>query len=172
MDIVNFIRSYPVWAQLLFVACIGVQLCLALLVPRETQTSTGQVNKGAPQAAAPHQTASGQGNIQIAQAANVHIGAVSQSNQVHAEKLASFIVEGQKLRARLDESPLPIAEHNAWVEQANEYLRANLGAAYEVRFGDFSGMTFYGNASDRSKISRSIDGRSRRLHEFISELSR
>ncbi|TAK89878.1 MAG: hypothetical protein EPO06_10725 [Burkholderiaceae bacterium] len=172
MDIVNFIRSYPAWAQVLFVVCLVVQLFLALLAPREAQPSTGQATKGMSSVNAPQQSASGHGNIQIAQAANVHIGALPQANQIHAEKLASFIVEGQRLRERLSEVPPPVGEHNAWVERVNDYLRTNVGAAYEVRFGDFSGMTFYGDASERSNMSRSIEGRSRRLHEFIAELSR
>jgi hypothetical protein len=67
---------------------------------------------------------------------------------------------------------LPIGEHNAWVDRVGEYLRDNLGKAYEARFSDFSGMKFLGDGSDRSRMSRSIEGRSRRLNEFMSELSR
>lgn len=98
---------------------------------------------------------------------------VSRSAQRHhAEQLANFIVVAQKLRQRLGDNPLPIKDHNDWVARVNEYLRTNLGSAYEVRFSDFSGMTFYGDGSERSKMSQSLEGRSRRLHEFISEISR
>ena len=90
----------------------------------------------------------------------------------HAEKLSGFIKEAQQLRTRLNENPLPIKDHNEWVERVNKYLKENLGSAYEVRFNDFSGMTFYGDNSEKSKMSRSLEGRSRRLHEFISEKSR
>jgi hypothetical protein len=38
------------------------------------------------------------------------------------------------------------------------YLRDNLGPDSEVRFGDFSGMVFYGDGSERSKMSNSIEG--------------
>ena len=92
--------------------------------------------------------------------------------QRYRGQLAAFLTEAQQLRTRLDEVPLPIGEHNAWVDRVGEYLRDNLGKAYEVRFSDFSGMTFYGDGSDRSRMSRSIEGRSRRLNEFMAELSR
>jgi len=92
--------------------------------------------------------------------------------QQQAAKLADFIKEAQKLRQRLDENPLPKRDHNEWVEHVSKYLQENLGTAYEARYSDFSGMTFYGDGSERSKMSRSIEGRSRRLHEFIAELSR
>jgi hypothetical protein len=90
----------------------------------------------------------------------------------HREQLAIFLTEAQRLRGRLDEEPLPVRAHNEWVDRVGAYLRQNLGKAYEVRFSDFGGMTFYGDGSERSQMSRSIDGRSRRLSEFISELSR
>ncbi|GAI80121.1 unnamed protein product, partial [marine sediment metagenome] len=34
-----------------------------------------------------------------------------------------------------------------------------------------SGMVFYGSGSEKSQFQKAIDGRLRRLHEFISELS-
>jgi len=92
--------------------------------------------------------------------------------KLQAEKLAAFIQEAQAFRAQLDKVPLPVAEHNAWVARVEAWLRDNLGVAYAVRFSDFSGMTFYGNGSEKSNMSRSLEGRSRRLHEFIAELSR
>jgi hypothetical protein len=92
------------------------------------------------------------------------------NHQQHKDRLAAFLTEAQQLRSRLDEKPLPIADHNSWVDRVSQYLRDNFGKAHEVRFGDFSGMTFYGDGSERSKMSTSIDGRSRRLHQFISEL--
>ena len=85
--------------------------------------------------------------------------------------LAQFVTEAQQLRGRLDEDPLPIGDHNEWVDRTSEYLRAHLGAAYEVRFSDFSGMVFYCDGSERSQMSNSLDGRSRRLHEFLQELA-
>lgn len=85
--------------------------------------------------------------------------------------LAQFVTEAQQLRKRLDEDPLPIADHNEWVERTSEYLRAHLGAAYEVRFSDFSGVVFYGDGSDRSQMSKSLEGRTRRLQEFLHELA-
>src|SRR5262245_3297226 len=81
--------------------------------------------------------------------------------QQHQGQLAGFITEAQQLRKRLNEDPLPTGEHNAWVDRVDKYLHDNLGEVFVVRFGDLSGMTLHGNASERSKISRSIEGRSR-----------
>lgn len=92
------------------------------------------------------------------------------NHKKHKDQLAAFLVEAQQLRKRLNEDPLPIQDHNEWVQRVSEYLSEHFGKAYEVRFGDFSGMTFYGDGSERSRLSRSIEGRSRRLHEFISEM--
>jgi hypothetical protein len=92
------------------------------------------------------------------------------SFQQQKDQLAAFLKEAQLLRARLREEPLPVNDHNAWVERVSTYLRENFGAAHEVRFSDFSGMTFHGDGTMRSEMSRSLDGRSRRLHEFISGL--
>jgi len=95
----------------------------------------------------------------------------SSRNHRHREQLAHFLTEAQQLRRRLDEVPLPVRDHNEWVDRVGGYHRHHLGKAYEVRFSDFSGMTFYGDGSERSQMARSIDGRSRRLSEFMSELS-
>jgi hypothetical protein len=90
--------------------------------------------------------------------------------KVALEKLSLFIKEGQQLKSRLGENPLPIQDHNDWVDRVDEHLEREFGNEYVTRFSNFSGMVFYGNASERSKMERSIDGRLRRLHEFISEL--
>jgi hypothetical protein len=103
----------------------------------------------------------------------IYLHRASDSSVVHAshrDLLSSYLTEAQKLRSRLGEQPLPVSDHNAWVEKVSVYLRENLGPSFEVRFSDFSGMTFYGDGSDRSQMSRSLEGRSRRLHEFIAEL--
>jgi hypothetical protein len=92
--------------------------------------------------------------------------------QRRREQLATILTEAQQLRTRLNEDRLLVGEHNAWIDRVCEYLRNNLGKAYEVRFNDFSGMSFYGDGSERSKMSNSIEGRSRRLTEFMSELDR
>lgn len=89
---------------------------------------------------------------------------------IDPEKMADFIREGQALRARLKEEPLPIRERDDWVERMVSYFKQHKGGAYETRLTDFSGMTFFGNGSERSRMDISIDGRVRRLHEFISEL--
>lgn len=88
----------------------------------------------------------------------------------HREQLGRYLSEAQGLRSRLSEQLLPIADHNAWVDRVNDYLRTNIGHDFEVRFSDFSGMVFYGDGSEKSKMSHSLEGRSRRLHEFIAEL--
>jgi hypothetical protein len=132
MELVNFFRSYPVWAQVIFIACIVVQLCLALLAPREARKVGEQSTNAPAPLSGPQQSASGTGNIQIARATNVHIASAPKERQSpHAEKMASFIVEAQKLRDRLGETPLPVRDHNEWGERVNQYLKANLG----VRIG-------------------------------------
>lgn len=88
-----------------------------------------------------------------------------------AATLGKFLTEGQQLLPESRDSPLKIREHNDWVERAEAYLGQHLGSAYVVRFSDFSGMTFYGDGSERSNLRKSVDGRSRRLHEFIAEVS-
>jgi hypothetical protein len=90
--------------------------------------------------------------------------------QQHQDQLAAFLIEAQQLRSRLNEDPLPIRDHNVWVERVSGFLRENLTGAHEIRFSDFSGMTFNGDGSERSNMSRSLEGRSRRLHEFLSEM--
>ncbi len=92
--------------------------------------------------------------------------------QERSTALARFIREGQQLRTRLNERPLPIQDHNEWVDHTGTYLQDNLGPAYEVRLNDFSGMVFYGDGSERSQMSKSIEGRLRRLHEFLHEINR
>ena len=93
-------------------------------------------------------------------------------NAPHRVQMAAFLSEAQRLRSRLNEQPLPIAEHNAWVNRVGKYLGEHLGQDFEVRFSDFSGMVFHGDGSERSKMSKSLEGRSRRLIEFIAELGR
>ena len=172
MEIINFIRSYPAWAQLLFVLCVAIQLCLAFFSPR-APTTKSESRSSAPSAGPIQQAATGQGNIQIGIAEIVQFAVGTEpNNRVQSEILASFIIEAQELRKRLEENPLPVKEHNDWVERINDQLKTGLGQAYVVRFNDFSGMTLYGDGSDRSKMSNSIEARSKRLHEFISELAR
>jgi hypothetical protein len=66
---------------------------------------------------------------------------------LHADRLGAFLAEAQRLRARLEETPLPISDHNDWVNRVTAYLRENLGEACAVRFSDFSGMQFYGDGA-------------------------
>lgn len=90
---------------------------------------------------------------------------------VAAHEISTFIEQGGRLMGRKDESPLPIEEHNAWVAKMETYFRKFGRADYAVRLSDFSGLTFYGDGSEKSKYSRAIDGRLRRLHEFLRELA-
>jgi hypothetical protein len=90
--------------------------------------------------------------------------------QQYQERLGEFLAEAQQLRSRLNDGAVSVTDHNAWVDRVSDFLRNNLGKAYEVRFSDFSGMTFYGDSSERSRMSRSLEGRCRRLHEFMAEL--
>ena len=89
---------------------------------------------------------------------------------VKERDLADFVREGQQLRARSRENPLPIQAHNEWIDRMSAYFQNHKGRGYAVRLSDFSGMTFYSDGSERAKFENSIDGRLRRLHEFLSEL--
>lgn len=90
---------------------------------------------------------------------------------VEAAEISSFIQQGQQLMSRKNENPLPIEEHNAWVTRMETYFRDLGRADYAVRLSDFSGLTFYGDGSEKSKYSNSVDGRLRRLHEFLREVA-
>lgn len=87
------------------------------------------------------------------------------------EALADLASQASALSARVSEEPLPIADHNEWVSRAEAYLRDELDGSYAERFGNFSGMTFYGDGSPRSNYKNSLDGRTRRLHEFMREFA-
>lgn len=89
---------------------------------------------------------------------------------VKADEISAFIQEGQMFMSRKEEMPLPVEEHNAWVSRMETYFRRLGRADYAVRLNDFSGLTFYGDDSEKAKYSRAIDGRLRRLHEFLREL--
>lgn len=90
---------------------------------------------------------------------------------VEANRISVFIEEGQELMKRREENPLPIEEHNAWAERMETYFRKLGRQDYAIRVSDFSGLTFYSDGSEKSKYSRAIDGRLRRLHEFLHELA-
>jgi hypothetical protein len=87
------------------------------------------------------------------------------------EALAAFATEASALAAKASEEPLPVEAHNDWVARVEAYLRTELDSSFAARFGNFSGMTFYGDGSPRSKLKNSLDGRTRRLHEFIREFA-
>ena len=88
----------------------------------------------------------------------------------HREKITSFVAEGHQLVSRLDEEKLPTEEINNWVSNVENYLRLNLDGSFSSRFNDFSGMVFYGNGSEKSNQKNAIDGRLRRLNQFLADL--
>jgi hypothetical protein len=91
--------------------------------------------------------------------------------KAYRERLGGFIKEAEVLLARSAEEPLPIQEYTEWAARVENYLTECLDASYGVRFGNFSGMTFYGDGSEKSTYENSISGRSTRLHQFITEFS-
>lgn len=99
-------------------------------------------------------------------------GLNDQSKRHHAlrEKIGSFLKEAEALAARANEDAAPIDAHNEWVARVEHYLTETLDSSYAVRFGNFNGMTFY-VSNPNPDLKRSIEGRSRRLHEFITELA-
>jgi hypothetical protein len=69
--------------------------------------------------------------------------------QRYREHLSAFLTEAAQLRTRLDEAPLPIGEHNAWVDLVGKYLHDNLGKAYTAKSPIHSGWdTREGAAGD------------------------
>lgn len=92
-------------------------------------------------------------------------------SSIDAGELSIFVQQGQVLFGRKNESPLPVQDHNEWVERMERYFRNLSRPDYAVRLNDFSGLTFFGDGSEKSKFANSIDGRLRRLHEFLRELA-
>jgi uncharacterized membrane protein YraQ (UPF0718 family) len=89
---------------------------------------------------------------------------------IHREKISSFIAEGHALAKKSNEKLLPIKETNIWVSDVENYLRLKLDQSFVSRFNDFSGMVFYGDGSEKSNYKTAIDGRLRRLNQFLAEL--
>ena len=87
------------------------------------------------------------------------------------EQLATFLKEADGLTQRANEVPLPIEEHNIWVSRVEQYLTERLDSSYAARFSNFAGMTFYVSTNYNSSFKTSLEGRTRRLHEFIAELA-
>jgi hypothetical protein len=90
--------------------------------------------------------------------------------RAHREALAAFIKEGEALLGRAEEQPLPVVEHNEWVKRVEKYLSSSLDSSFAARFSNFSGMNFFSGGKKNSEYKISIDGHTRRLHEFIREL--
>ena len=88
-----------------------------------------------------------------------------------SDGLAAFVVEGQQLLAAVKNGSSPVQEINDWAKRATAYLGDHLGASHAVRLSDFSGLTFYSDGSEKSQMERAIDGRLRRLHEFLGEIN-
>lgn len=89
---------------------------------------------------------------------------------VHRNKITDFIAEGHLLAAKINEEELPTEGLNNWVSNVEEYLILNLDKSFASRLNDFTGMVFYGNGSEKSKFKNAIDGRVRRLNQFLTEL--
>ena len=92
------------------------------------------------------------------------------TNEDLIDRISCFIEDGQTIRRLADKEPLPIDKHNEWVSLVHEYFDDQKQRGYSVRFNDFSGLVFYGNGSEKSKLLNSIEGRITRLAEFVSEL--
>lgn len=84
------------------------------------------------------------------------------------ERLAEFVSVATSLVNRQKENPLPVQEHNEWVAKVEAFLGNTLDQSYVVRFNSFSGMIFFSGGVG-ADFRNSIDGRIRRLNEFIQE---
>lgn len=91
-------------------------------------------------------------------------------NNPKIARLSDFLSESQILRNRIYEIPLPIADHDDWVDRVKSYLSENLNIYFKNMYSNSSRMPFYGDGSDRSKMERSLQGRTRRLNEIINIL--
>ena len=86
------------------------------------------------------------------------------------DEITKFIKEAHYLTSRKNELPLPINDLNNWVNRVNNYLTTELDDSFAVRFNDLTGFVFYGDGSDKSNFCNSVDGRIRRLNQFLTEL--
>jgi hypothetical protein len=86
-----------------------------------------------------------------------------------ADELGKFLEEGQALMARAQDhdQPLPTEEANDWGQRLEEFVRERMGVAKAAVLTNFSGMTFFSNGSDRANLRNGIDGRLRRIVQFI-----
>lgn len=86
------------------------------------------------------------------------------------ERLTDLLKQAEALIARKSEEPLPIAEVNDWIDRATKEVETLLDASYAARLNNFTGYVFYTDGSEKSKYRNAIDGRMRRLMEFLKEL--
>lgn len=86
------------------------------------------------------------------------------------ERLTDLLKQSEALLARCDENPLPVSELNDWIDRATAEVEALLDGSYAARFNNFTGYVFYGDGSQKSKYRNAIDGRMRRLMEFLKEM--
>ena len=94
----------------------------------------------------------------------------SKKMRAQREQLGRFLKEAETISKQANDDPPPIESHNSWVARVESYLADALDSSYAARFGNFHGMTFYA-LNPNSGLKQSLDGRSRRLHEFIAEIS-
>ena len=85
------------------------------------------------------------------------------------EALGEFLEECSVIQNRTDSDPLPIDDANDWIERVDAFLLNQLDRSYVARFSNFSGMVFHGDGSQRSNLRNALQGRSRRMHEFLQE---
>ena len=91
-----------------------------------------------------------------------------------ATQLGAFLSEGNDLLKEISKRPRddpPSRECEEWIDRVAAYLDDQIGPGYRVRFNDFSGMTFFSGGDGKAKYRDAIDGRMRRLHGFIAEIT-
>jgi hypothetical protein len=86
------------------------------------------------------------------------------------ERLTALLKDAEALIARKDEEPLPVAEVNDWIDRATKEVETLLDVSYAARLNNFTGFVFYTDRSEKSKYRNALDGRMRRLMEFLKEL--
>lgn len=90
--------------------------------------------------------------------------------RIARERLTDLLKQSEALLVRSNEDPLPVAELNEWIDRTTEDVKTFLDASYATRLNNFTGLVFYGDGSQKSKYRNALDGRMRRLMEFLKEM--
>ena len=86
--------------------------------------------------------------------------------------MGSYLQDCSALLNENQSGPPPTEKANQWIGQVSEFLAKDLDQSYVARFHNFSGITFFGDGSERSNVRNALEGRAQRLQEFLQELGK